>query len=257
MIATLLLAACVPFTVPAVLSSPGTYCLESHQTYPGTNGAAVTVTADFVTVDLGGLSIVGTGGSSATSTGVYAAGRRGLTVQNGTLSGFLFGAYINSGSVAATVRDVIFVDNWYIGAWVDGPGAAIIGCRVVNTGGALLPGYTRPLAIKAGGLGLRVVGNTVAGMILPAGGEVVGLAIDQAPGATIADNTFSLATPTPDGYAVWINGGTTRAVLAGNNITNFGYGIVFAPPALGKYREQTLVDVATPYAGGTDAGGNH
>jgi hypothetical protein len=87
-----------PGSFPLVISQPGSYVLVSNITVPDANTTAISITADNVTLDLGGFSIFGptvcSGGPpvtgctpTGTGIGIDATGRTDVTVVNGTVKG--------------------------------------------------------------------------------------------------------------------------------------------------------------------------
>lgn len=258
---------CTPITsVPVTLSEPGAYCAVGHLSFPASSGAAVTIAADFVTLDLQGYTIEGTAGSNTTATGIASGtGRRGLQVRNGTLSGFLYAVRAEPPNDGASVRHVLFLDNWYIGPSLEGAGVEISDSRVLRTGGSTLSGFTRPIGMIARGSGARVTRNTVHAMTMQPGCntaacEVLALSIDAAPGGLVEQNTFSLVADTPQSYAIWINGLATRLTLKGNVFTGWGWGIVCSH-GISAYAGNSFMGVTTPTSMHNDgvcidAGGN-
>lgn len=81
-------SACTPIvSLPATITTPGTYCLNGDLSVA--NGTAITVNANFVTLDLRGYSIRGPGGVDvASSRGIYVFLRSNVIVRNGTIRGF-------------------------------------------------------------------------------------------------------------------------------------------------------------------------
>jgi hypothetical protein len=90
-----------PKTFPITISAPGSYILASNLTVPDENTTAISVQADYVTIDLNGFSIQGpvtcTGSpvtscspSFGTGRGIDGLGHRGLTVRNGSVHGMGF-----------------------------------------------------------------------------------------------------------------------------------------------------------------------
>ena len=59
------------------------------------DGAAITINADEVILDLNGTSLHGPGGSNS-AIGVLVPSRRGVTIQNGDIDGFGLAAYSSS-----------------------------------------------------------------------------------------------------------------------------------------------------------------
>ena len=233
--------------LPVVLSTPGVYCLTSNLS---TSESAITIAADHVTVDLQGHALEGTAGPSSTATGVYSSGYRGVTVKNGTISGFLYATRLMGGNGAA-IKNVLFLGNWYIGAWAEGVGAEVSDSRVVNTGGSTLPGYTIPLGVKISGAGLTAVRNVVIGMI--GGTEVVGIAVDDAPGGVVQGNSLSLSAYRADSYGLWVNGVNTRLLVKENSFANWAVGIQFSG-AQGKSVGNEFQGLGANYVGGCERG---
>ncbi len=80
--------------------------------------------ADGITLDLGGRRILGTG-AKGDGAGVYLLGRRGVTVRNGTVSGFDAGVAIEGGG-ANTVRGLTLESNIGGSGTLFGDGVAIL-----------------------------------------------------------------------------------------------------------------------------------
>src|SRR5262249_11304438 len=74
-------------SVPFFISVPGRYFLVSSLTYGTTTGAAITINADEVILDLNGASLHGPGGTN-TAIGVLVPSRHSVTIQNGDIDGF-------------------------------------------------------------------------------------------------------------------------------------------------------------------------
>ncbi len=71
---------------PVTISQAGSYRLTGNLTVPDANTTAISVTADNVTVDLNGFSILGPTGAG-TGRGVSGVGFSHTTVRNGTVQG--------------------------------------------------------------------------------------------------------------------------------------------------------------------------
>jgi parallel beta-helix repeat protein len=72
--------------LPFTISAPGSYYLTGNLTATA-DGTAITVSADYVTIDLNGFTLAG--GATGTRTGIQApAAQKGLCVRNGTLTGW-------------------------------------------------------------------------------------------------------------------------------------------------------------------------
>ncbi len=83
--------ACTPIaSVPFTIAAPGTYCLAGDLS-ESTGGYAITVNADFVTIDFRGYSITGVG--THFGAGVHGFARRNVIVRNGSLRRFSDGIF--------------------------------------------------------------------------------------------------------------------------------------------------------------------
>jgi hypothetical protein len=140
---------------PVTISLPGSYRLSGNLTVPDANTTAILITADNVTIDLNGFSIVGpticmTDGrtascnSTGTGDGVDAGSRTNITVINGTVRGmgniginipgvgsFGFG---DQGNKGAYVEKVHAVSNG--GAGIVVTSGMVIGNAAISNGGA-------------------------------------------------------------------------------------------------------------------------
>ena len=74
-------------SVPFTISVPGRYFLASNLIYVLTTGAAITINADEVILDLNGTSLHGPGVSNS-AIGVLVPSRHSVTIQNGDIDGF-------------------------------------------------------------------------------------------------------------------------------------------------------------------------
>jgi len=90
-------------TFPIIIDTPGSYVLTAdlHTTQNGT--AAIEITSDQVTLDLGGHVIRGPG-SDQNGTGIYGYDRSGIVVHNGTITEFANGIIFGSGTFSFGVN---------------------------------------------------------------------------------------------------------------------------------------------------------
>lgn len=162
------------------ISKPGSYELTNNLAVA--NSDCPVITADLVTIDLAGFSITETHRSSFCGETAIAAGedRRGITVRNGSISGFGTGVDLGGeGSVVEGLR--LFGDPGLLGIAakgvvkgniVDGFGCVLeSGNGIVATGivtGNYVAGNQRGIFI---GEGSTVIGNTVTNN--PHGGIIV------------------------------------------------------------------------------------
>ena len=83
-----------PIKACQTISQPGSYELANNLT---ANGDCLVITADFVTIDLAGFAISGTGGPGFTA--ISGGNVEGITVRNGSISGFSTGVDLGGGIV--------------------------------------------------------------------------------------------------------------------------------------------------------------
>jgi len=88
---------------PIVIDQPGSYVLTSDLHMTTTGSSAIEITADDVTLDLGGHVIHGPG-PGVNGTGIYGDERTGVSVFNGTVTGFSGGIRFTGGGTAVGVN---------------------------------------------------------------------------------------------------------------------------------------------------------
>ena len=137
---------CVGFidVVPAVISTPGNWCLRQHLRTNLTSTNAIEVQSNNVTIDCNGFMLDNQAAGPGTySAGVSARGVSNITVRNCTIEGFYYGTFISSAESAGVrgplgsghiVENSRFSQNRYAGVDVDGFGSVIRGNIVTNTG---------------------------------------------------------------------------------------------------------------------------
>jgi hypothetical protein len=138
-----------------VIDKPGAYLLgkviqasERDLTpVPGfPNTACILITSDFVTLDLGGNTIIGPGRSIAMAAGVWVQRVLGVKVHSGNITNFFGG--LGSLGTASRIEHISAFDTEF-GIQVIGQGSHLIG----NTA------YRNELGITVGGAGSRAIGN--------------------------------------------------------------------------------------------------
>lgn len=226
---------------PAFLASPGTYCLTEDRTF-GADGAAVTIEASDVTIDLQGFTLSGTAGPGHVAKGIWASVGDRATVTNGTVAGFYYGVQLASGR-GHQILDVRAEGSWYLGLAV-GNGGAIRDCVVVGTGGSTFPEATIPIGIKAVGDAVAVTDNFVGDMTPPPGGEAIGISLDEGVGGVVARNVIANPEVSSDTWGVWNLG--TASAITDNLVIRFEHAIAFAPPSSGTFSGNTFFNVTSP-----------
>jgi Right handed beta helix region len=252
--------ACWPILrAPRTISYPGHYCLVRSVSTHILTGAAITIAADDVVLDLRGHILDGSAAGPATeAVGIGAVGRSNITIRNGIVRGFLAGIQLtDQGASRGHVIEGVTADrNTSRGIESEGAGLRIEGNHVRQTGGS-----TSPLGARAYGLLLRapesvVLDNEITGTS-GSGSFVYGILATGSDGSTIEGNRIANRA-LPAFYSFGILLPFSFDVLVVNNrITRFSEGVDFSSNSTGKYRDNLTAGVPLPYAGtGIDAGNN-
>jgi|SRR6516162_4547129 3-dehydroshikimate dehydratase len=147
-------------SVPFSISAPGRYFLVTNLTYALTTGAAITINADEVILDLNGTSLHGPPGSNS-ATGVLVSGRRSVTIQNGDIDGFGFAGIQ---LVLSSTQNI--VDNVRLNANQFGVSVANGTLNIVKN--CVIDGGTVGI-LFSGGSGNRASNNTLGNQGPPTG----------------------------------------------------------------------------------------
>jgi len=187
---------------PYVISTASTsYRLTGSLTVPsGKDG--IDVNAAHITIDLNGFSIVGPGSSSATPIGVNATGQKGITVQNGTLTGFGYGAAVGFFGIVKNVHADANANGIQ-----GGNNTVIEGCTANNSTTSSTTGFGIYCAAACTITGNTTNGNPFAGIQCAGNGCVIS-------GNTAIAN---------DGFGIECLGSV--CLISGNTIANDGTGI--------------------------------
>jgi hypothetical protein len=167
-------------SVPAVITTSGTWCLKKDLNTAMTTGNAIEIQTDDVTIDCNDFKLGGLAAGVATqSYGIYGAlNRHNIAVRHCNIRGFFIGAALwGEFGGGHTVEDNRFDSNTYIGLIVAGDGSIVRRNRVFDTGG------TTVAASADGALGIfvqysaDVLDNTVSGVAATSGtnGNAVGI----------------------------------------------------------------------------------
>jgi hypothetical protein len=233
-------------SLPATISTQGTWCLRKDLSTSIADGTAITISANNVTIDCNGYKIGGlAAGNGSLAYGISAIGRQNATVRNCTIRGFRFGVAMGAGA-SHLVEDNRFDNNLQAAILIYSPDSIARRNLVYDTGGlagekqvhaievngdildnrvanlyADEPGGTL-IGIYATGEGAIVRGNTVSGFHMAAaqGGSVAtayGIFLQQARNRA-SDNHLSAHVPVP-GYG--IHALEPGSFCIGNTVANF------------------------------------
>ena len=257
--------------VPFTISAPGVYCLTTKISSNLTSGAAITINANNVVLDLNGYAIGNLQAPSSTlATGIEAVDRQNITVRNGIVRGFWVGVGLFNGTTVGGTTALssghkiegITADTSYLsGLAVQGPFAQVINNKVMNTkGSSITTSISGVLVTNYYGAGIMVSGADayIAGnqildtdcsnsCVSVAGNAAfaVGIFLISAPSSVVENNTISnLTLPTvytlPNGsfaYGILIFQNdpalpaSTNVFVINNQLMMWTAGIVFAPAA--------------------------
>jgi parallel beta-helix repeat protein len=179
-------------TLPATISTRGTWCMQADINATNSFGAAITVTADNVTIDcndfrLSNLEV----GENTLATGIVASqqARHNITVRNCQIEGFRYGIALLGFSHNIDGNTV--EASTYVGIATRGEGNIVQNNLVRDTGGQ--PGMIAGYGISMFGLYGSALNNTVVGVHGDdATDSVYGIAIER--GAVQGNRVMNLAS---------------------------------------------------------------
>jgi hypothetical protein len=243
--------ACVTIdAVPYEIDAPGLYCLASNLTYAAGTGAAVLIVSDDVTVDLGGFTLTGTAGPGTYAIGIYGDTRRGLTVRNGSVRGFLLGVFLTddesmdwAAGGGHRVSNLRPIGNYFRGIRVEGRGNVIERNQVADTGGTTVFGAGNyAFGIEVYGPATQILSNIVDRTLAGDGGEAVGISVSDSGYGTVVEGNIignKVLAASGHSFGVFVGGGS-RVLLIDNRFTRLHFGAVFASSATGLYRDNAF-----------------
>jgi parallel beta-helix repeat protein len=207
---------------PASINLPGTWCLKQDIKLSSGGGNAINVLADNVTIACNDFAIDGSAGGLGTNAfGVYAEGRRNLTLRNCKVRGFYQGLWVwGDRSGGHRIEDNTFERNTYLGMFVQGDGSVIRRNRVFKTGGSTV--YGSSAGIQTSGT-VNVIDNTVAGVTGDGSGtqNATGIIVGGA-GSIVGNRIRGVVNAAGPEVGVRSDGFMVRAVFRDNEIVGRG-----------------------------------
>ncbi len=244
--------------LPYSITQPGCYCLAENMTVALGSGKAITINADNVVIDLDGYTIDNrSAGASTSAIGIYAVQRENITVRNGTLRGFYHGVSLAAESSTTVsgliVERMLIAESPEIGIRLYNASGGVVRDNTILNSSPVIPGHAG-VGILASGPNLWIHDNTVVGTSTRGRGMDSGIQVGRAPNSVVERNKVgnNRLFEGSRGIAVVES---DNVIVAGNRIAGVSYGLEYSS-STGKYRENITSGVATPYAGGTDAGNN-
>ncbi len=244
-------------SLPITLNAPGQYCLTGSLSSNALSGAAISVSAADVAIDLGGNMIDGSAaGATSTAAAIfYNSQLRGFRLSNGTIRGFA--SATNAASFASNPNAVV-IENLRVES-SRGNALIVVGDhsvlrRVVIDGVTPLGAATSATGIVGVGNRMRFLNNDISGIAEIVGGVGHGISCTGCTGAIYENNRISGG----------IGAGTFRGLFVGassvvrrNAINNADEGVRFFGTG-SKYQDNLTTQVTTAFVGtATDAGGNN
>jgi hypothetical protein len=248
---------CTPINVvPVTLGTPGKYCMTQSISTALTNGAAISVTAADVHIDLGGYILDGSaGGTSSTATAIFHNSlQRGFRLSNGTIRGF--NAAVNAG-IYATNPNPVLIEDVRIEA-SRGQALIVVGdhsiIRRVSIDGVVPRfGQTSASGVLGSGVRQRFIDLDISGVTEASGGVGHGITCSVCTGAILEGSRISGGDGAGTFRGAWL-GATSSARR--NSIHNADEGLRFSGTG-SKYQDNLFTGVITSVVGvATDAGGN-
>ena len=249
-------------TLPATISTQGTWCLNKDLATSVTTGAAITVTVNNVTIDcndfkLGGLAA----GLGTTTTGISGTDLSNVTVRNCNIRGFYRGVYLfGSSAMAASghiVEDNRFEANTYAGVFVDGAGSVVRRNLVIDTGLSTVSNDVQGIWTRHG---TDVLDNAVVGVTSRAGSNdaVYGIYSSNSPGNVVSGNRVRGLAPDGSGAAHGIQMVfAVNSAAIGNVITGDGDEVgLFCTVNPARAKDNVISGFTTGISVCADAGGN-
>jgi len=230
-------------SLPATIGTSGTWCLQGDLSTAMGTGAAVSVTANNVTLDCNGFKIGGlAAGPGSAATGVFANGRTNTVVRNCSIRGFQHGIdlFLGEGHV---VEDNSLDGSTSIGIQISGDG--VIRRNIVRgTGGSTLTPSVNGIRTTHD---VDIIDNSIIGVAAGSGGGAYGILAYGNENGSIRDNRIRGVVG--EGLVVGIssaqmliNGVPTegRITLANNQIIGPGDWALFCHNGSGVARDNVL-----------------
>jgi len=237
-------------SVPAFIATQGNWCMAADISTNISNGSAIVIGTNNVTLDCNDFKLGGLGaGSDTAANGVVAQERMNVTIRNCNIRGFLHGVYLNGGG-GHLVEDNTFDRNRYAAIRVVGNGSTIRRNRAMSTGPTPVSTQTafgivtngtadildnvvngsQPYAATGTAYGIysnvntsgNIRRNFVRGLFATDSSNVRGIHVVNSPRAVIQNNIVQNSNPTG---GVGISCATVSGTARANVATGFSTGV--------------------------------
>lgn len=248
-------------SLPAVITTQGTWCLKQNLSTAITSGSAITIGNSNVTLDCNDFKIDGlAAGAGTAAKGIYANNKLNAIVRNCSVRGFYMGLFIGGDSSGGhVIEDNRFDGNTYVGLRVDGDGSVVRRNRVLDTGGSTLSNYVYGIATR---YSVDVLDNTVFGVVARggSGGYAIGVNTELNPDGKIIGNNVRGLFKDGSGHNMAIrNISSGRITLRSNDVAgdasaaSFG---LYCSTTYGNARDNVISGFATAISSCANSGGN-
>jgi hypothetical protein len=185
------------------------------------SGDGIILGADNITLDLNGHTVTGDGVPIENHAGLRAAGRTGVTVENGTVSAFNAGALIDGGS-GNTVRNVSTTANVGVSNLGEGISVTNSSSNTIQANNVSANGGFGGITLLGNSDGNVIDGNSVTGNQAPStsAAQTIGIRLEQQTGADTDRNSIKnnrVIGNQLDGIAIFFGGDARGA--DGNEIS--------------------------------------
>ncbi|MFK8047916.1 MAG: hypothetical protein AB8B81_05730 [Halioglobus sp.] len=155
---------CVPLMGPTTITESGSYCLVNHIIAEGSNPSGIIISANDVSLDLMGRTVVSLDADTVTS-GISASNTTGLIVKNGAVSGFIAGVWLRNVS-NSTLVDLNLSGNQWRGIKANGNNINVSNTTIRNMEGHVNYKDSPPVAIDVDSSEC-VISNNIHGTVRP------------------------------------------------------------------------------------------
>jgi hypothetical protein len=229
---------CTPVTsVPVTITTSGLHCLTDNLTFQGQSGAAITIQANRVVLDLNGHTLQGP--ASGQAIGIHVSDSAHAIVRNGQVWGFYVGIFSAYPALFTTIED-LRIHAIANAAGIDSRAQGDIIRRNVVLFGS--PG------IKATGLEPRILDNDVL--------LAYGHGIDVSGNMSFVEGNRVTRGGSATGMAGIHVGSNLTSLVVRNRVLG-KFSTCYQMGSSGKYRENLASACTVSYSGGTNVGDNY
>jgi parallel beta-helix repeat protein len=261
-------------SLPAVISTQGTWCLKQDLNTAIATGKAITIATNNVTLDCNDFKIGGLAAGTGTQTfGIYAIDRSNATVRHCSIRGFRYGILFGSSDPFTspgghTIEDNRLDGNTLVGIYVTGDGSTIQRNRVFDTGQTTTSATVYGIFAQ---YSVDVLDNTVTGVVArtASNGSAIGISTLISAGGSISGNRLRGLLKDGTGLEEGIvsdsdyNLAIRNNDLAGNATTgsvgiecNNNYNAISGPTDNGTTKNNVINGFVTGIQGCSDDSGN-